>query len=432
VSADSAQDPAIDRPSAAIAIWSPLTPGSSRGAVAAIHLRGDIDTALRRLMPPTARPVRVGSIVLRPIAEVDTALIARWAVDSAQIMPHGGPLIARELAAAFERAGIAHDRSAGDACAAMPHETDRELRSRYPQAGNDIESRMLDALARAQSPRAVDLLLDQPRRWAAHLKPHRPHGTTDRFDGDAADTSNPTDRVREFEPIGSTGASRCEDEHRSRLLDRLIEPPLVVALGPSNIGKSTLINALAGRNVSIVADEPGTTRDHVGVMMEFDGLVVRYADTPGVRPDPRDADESEHAALKIAMELAARADLLLLCGDADRPPIEPLPFPPIAADHHRDGTDRRSSNSRETHDPSNAIPGSSAKSLSGLNSSPISRSVPSLRIALRVDRAGPSWSADILTSAVTGQGLPELALAIRRSLVPDDALADPRPWRFWR
>ncbi len=53
-------------------------------------------------------------------------------------------------------------------------------------------------------------------------------------------------------------------EARDRVLRRLIDPPLVVAIGPPNIGKSSLLNALAGRSVALVADEAGTTRDHVG------------------------------------------------------------------------------------------------------------------------------------------------------------------------
>src|SRR5690606_29621187 len=102
---------------------------------------------------------------------------------------------------------------------------------------------------------------------------------------------------------------------RSRLLNRLVTPPTVVALGPPNIGKSTLLNALAKRGVAIVADQPGTTRDHVGVRLDLGGLVVTYIDTPGI--DAAGAgDAIQREAQELALSAAASADLVLLCADA--------------------------------------------------------------------------------------------------------------------
>ena len=63
-----------------------------------------------------------------------------------------------------------------------------------------------------------------------------------------------------------------EDLARSRRLNRLIEPPLVVVVGAANVGKSTLGNALVGRSMSIATDLPGSTRDYTSGRVELAGV----------------------------------------------------------------------------------------------------------------------------------------------------------------
>jgi tRNA modification GTPase len=175
----------------------------------------------------------------------------------------------------------------------------------------------------------------------------------------------------------------ASDPERDRVLNRLIDPPLVVAVGASNVGKSTLVNALAGRSVSIVADEPGTTRDHVGVMLDLGGLVVRYVDTPGLR---QGADELEKEAVAGAMEVASRADLMLVCGDATvRPPELPA-----------------------------AISGRAK-----------------LTLVLRADLGAAAYDADALVSVLRGEGIAELVAMIRERLVPGAVVRGERAWKFW-
>lgn len=312
--------------------WSLASPAAA-GAIALLELDADtpadLDESFARLL---LRPVPLGTLALRTIPDLDTPLIARLSPTRAQIMPHGGPAVVRALLDRFAAADIAH--------------ADAPLRR--PEASSLLESLTLDALAVAPSPRAIDFLLAQPGLWR-HTNPDTlPPGTPDARD------------------------------HR---LARLLHPPLVVAWGPANIGKSTLCNALAGRDAALVADHPGTTRDHVGVTLDLDGLTVRYADTPGQRPTD---DPLELAAQTAAAHLARRADLLLLCGDHATPPL-PSPSPTI----------------------------------------------PSIRLCLRADLGMPPWTHDLALSAATGNGIPELALAIRRTLIPDADLFPPRPWRFW-
>ena len=82
-----------------------------------------------------------------------------------------------------------------------------------------------------------------------------------------------------------------------RGLDALIETarrhrfalraPRVVLAGAVNAGKSTLFNALLGRERATVSDEPGTTRDALVETIELDGFTVELVDVAGERPCPR-------------------------------------------------------------------------------------------------------------------------------------------------
>ena len=95
--------------------------------------------------------------------------------------------------------------------------------------------------------------------------------------------------------------------------ERLREGVEIVVLGAPNAGKSTLVNALAGEEVAIVSDIPGTTRDAIGVRLDLGGVPVRLVDTAGLR---RSDDAIEAEGVRRAEAHARRADLLLLCGAA--------------------------------------------------------------------------------------------------------------------
>jgi len=90
---------------------------------------------------------------------------------------------------------------------------------------------------------------------------------------------------------------------------------LVVAIaGPPNVGKSTLMNQLARREVAIVSPHAGTTRDVIEVQLDLDGYPVTVIDTAGIRETE---DPVEQEGVRRARARAAAADLVLWLTDAD-------------------------------------------------------------------------------------------------------------------
>jgi tRNA modification GTPase len=87
----------------------------------------------------------------------------------------------------------------------------------------------------------------------------------------------------------------------------------IVILGPPNAGKSSLLNALARRDVAIVSEHAGTTRDMIEVHLELGGYAVTLIDTAGLREQAEHAVEEE--GMRRARARAARADFTLLLLD---------------------------------------------------------------------------------------------------------------------
>ena len=96
----------------------------------------------------------------------------------------------------------------------------------------------------------------------------------------------------------------------------------VVIAGAPNAGKSSLLNALARRDVAIVTDEPGTTRDLVHVALDLGGVKVVVTDTAGIRED---AGKVEAIGIERALDSVRAADLLLLLEDVAAPAGLPVP-----------------------------------------------------------------------------------------------------------
>ncbi|WP_404934119.1 tRNA uridine-5-carboxymethylaminomethyl(34) synthesis GTPase MnmE [Nitratireductor sp. L15S-10] len=140
----------------------------------------------------------------------------------------------------------------------------------------------------------------------------------------------------------------------------------VVILGAPNAGKSSLLNTLARRDIAIVTEEPGTTRDVLEAILDVDGIRVILTDTAGIRENP---GRVEALGIDRAIDRARQADLLLLLEDCSNPVSIDIP-----------------------HD------------------------VPYLRIGNKVDLAGgvpKSTLYDLLISARTGEGIDSLLNKLR-------------------
>ena len=235
--------------------WLATPPGS--GGVAIIEIHGDVEALLERIAPPGPWPI--GELKLRGIAQVDTGIIVRLGEHHAQLTPHGGPHVVQRIAQEITAVGATW--------------LNEPLHNGYPEARDEIEARVLATIARAQSPAAIPLLLEQPQRWRNNTSP-----------------------LSE------------EERATSQRLNRLIDPPLVAVIGPPNAGKSTLFNALLGREGAIVSPQAGTTRDHVGALIDIGGIVVQWIDTPGLR---KSSDPLETEAIERALDVIADADMTL-------------------------------------------------------------------------------------------------------------------------
>ncbi|MDG1318341.1 MAG: tRNA uridine-5-carboxymethylaminomethyl(34) synthesis GTPase MnmE [Paracoccaceae bacterium] len=98
------------------------------------------------------------------------------------------------------------------------------------------------------------------------------------------------------------------------IAERLRDGFEVVIVGPPNVGKSTLLNALAGREAAITSQYAGTTRDVVEVQMDLNGLPVVIVDTAGIRETN---DPIEKLGIERAVKRAQQADLRVFLCEAE-------------------------------------------------------------------------------------------------------------------
>lgn len=122
--------------------------------------------------------------------------------------------------------------------------------------------------------------------------------------------------------LASSLASALDDGNRGEILR---EGFRVALTGPPNVGKSSLLNALARREAAIVSEEAGTTRDVIEVRLDLEGVPVVISDTAGLRET---ASKVEQEGIRRSLATARTADLVLWLTEAADAPAAARPPPP--------------------------------------------------------------------------------------------------------
>lgn len=108
-------------------------------------------------------------------------------------------------------------------------------------------------------------------------------------------------------------ARHLADDHRGEILRSGFH---VVLAGPPNVGKSSLLNALARRDAAIVSEEAGTTRDVIEVRLDLGGLPVIVSDTAGIRDTTAPIEQE---GIRRSLSRASQADLVIWLTDIHAP-----------------------------------------------------------------------------------------------------------------
>ena len=129
------------------------------------------------------------------------------------------------------------------------------------------------------------------------------------------------DFLQQADALGQLGAidtSLAAVMARARQGALLREGLQVVLAGQPNVGKSSLLNALAGAELAIVTATPGTTRDKVSQTIQIEGVPLHITDTAGLRADDEASDEVERIGIGRSWAAIAEADAVIFLHDITR------------------------------------------------------------------------------------------------------------------
>jgi tRNA modification GTPase len=299
-----------------------LSSGQPTSAIAVVRMSGpQAGTALATLAGKQPQPRLATRVVLRDIngEPIDDALVlwfpgpaSATGEDIAEFHVHGGRAVLAALFAALST--LEHVR------AAEPGEFTRRA---FENGKLDLtEAEGLDDLIHADTDRQRrqalrqlnGLLGDRARRWreeiiAASALIEAGIDFSDEGDVPAELIEPALAKMKTL--LGEIQQVLAAQGRSERLRDGLV----VAIAGPPNVGKSTLMNQLARRDVAIVSPHAGTTRDVIEVQLDLDGYPVTVIDTAGIRDTD---DPVEQEGVRRARARAAEADLVLWMCDAER------------------------------------------------------------------------------------------------------------------
>jgi len=272
--------------------------GGGTGAIATIQLFGESsETVLRaifRRADHRAFSVTMGRILLGEIVEgdqtIDQVTVGCEGPGEFAIHCHGNPLIVGKIMDLFRHRGVEPVRAEQFLA--------RILMEREPADTIGVEAKL--ALAAVKTIEGARIVANQTkaglavtvRRWQANLD------------------SIPLERI----------AAQAEQILRDSGAAMLILSGCTIALvGPPNTGKSTLLNALAGREKALVTDVAGTTRDWVSAEVRIPPLVATVIDTAGLDLSLAAGDGIDEIAQQKSVEALNCANLVLLVLDASEP-----------------------------------------------------------------------------------------------------------------
>jgi tRNA modification GTPase len=244
-----------------------------------------------------------------------------------ELQGHGGPVGLQLLLARCLEAG-----RAGGLRLAEPGEFTRRafLNDRIDLAQAEAVADLIDAATEAAArgavrsltgefSRAIHALVDALTELRALVEATLDFPEEEIDFLDRADASGRLRRVRD---------ALDEVMHRAQQGARLREGLHVVLVGAPNVGKSSLLNALAGEEVAIVTPVPGTTRDRIAQPIRIGGLPLDIIDTAGLRAT---LDEVERIGIDRTLREIERADVVLHLVDATRPDADEQVLAQVAA-----------------------------------------------------------------------------------------------------
>lgn len=300
-----------------------LSSGQPPAAIAIIRISGPDALASARSIAgrlPVARRAALRTLRAPDGAILDRALVlvfpeprSATGEDLVEFHVHGG----RAVTTAVEAALVAQPGCR----AALPGEFTRRAfeNGRIDLIEAEGLADLLAAETEAQRRRAVDAAEGHVSRrigaWADGVLALSAHAEAILDFGDEDDVTVDEGLIaREAALIAEDMARLLEQPTVERLRDGIV----VALAGPPNAGKSTLLNALTGRDAAIVSPIPGTTRDRIELGVVRSGRTYRLVDTAGLREEETDTIEAE--GIIRALRSVASADIVLWLGD-DSPPV---------------------------------------------------------------------------------------------------------------